>query len=139
MFWQAIAWIITTVDNSARKIAIMMSRRAATVRLVGTARGGMEVVSNPIWMENIATLDLVMELDCGGGVGNAAGIQWNELQWKSDRIKLWSNKMIYSFSKLLEAACPLIVTIPEIVKQLVNKYHQKNKSLESFEQDPRPN
>ena len=47
--------------------------------------------------------------------------------------------MIYRFSKPLEAACLLIVMIPEIVKQLVNKYHQKNKSLESFEQDPRPN
>ena len=47
--------------------------------------------------------------------------------------------MLYSSSKLLEAACLLIVMIPEIVKQLVNKYHQENKSLESFEQDPRPN
>ena len=47
--------------------------------------------------------------------------------------------MIYRFSKLLEAACLLILMIPEIVKQLVNKYHQENKSLESFEQDPRPN
>ena len=62
-----------------------------------------------------------MELDCGGFIGNAATIQWNELQWKSDRIKLWSNKMLYRFSKLLEAACLLIVMIPEIVKQLVNK------------------
>ena len=121
MFWQVIAWIITTVDHSARKIAIMMRGREATVRFVTTARGGIEVVSIPIWMENIATLDLVMKLDCGGGIGKAAAIQWNELQWKSDRIKLWSNKMIYRFSKLLEAACLLIVMIPEIVKQLVNK------------------
>ena len=98
-----------------------MSGRAATVRLNCTARGGIEVVTVPIWMENIATLDLVMELDCIGGIGNTASIQWNELQWKSDRIKLWSNKMIYRFSKLLEAACRLIVMIPEIVKQLVNK------------------
>ena len=98
-----------------------MSRRAATVRFITTARGGMNFVPIPIWMENIATLDLVMELDCRGGVGNAASIQWNELQWKSDRIKFWSNKMIYRFSKLLEAACLLIVMIPEIVKQLVNK------------------
>ena len=116
-----------------------MRRREATVRFVTRARGGMEVVTIPIWMENIATLDVVMQLDCCGGVGNAASIQWNELQWKSDRIKLWSNKMLYSFSKLLEAACLLIVMIPEIVKQLVNKYHLENKSFESFEQDPRPN
>ena len=99
----------------------MMSGRVVTVRLIGTARGGIEIVPIPIWMENIATLDLVIELDCRGCIGNAAGIQWNELQWKSDRIKLWSNKMIYSSSKLLEAACLLIVMIPEIVKQLVNK------------------
>ena len=115
------ACIGTTVDNSARKIAIMMCRRAATVRFITTARGGITIVAFPIWMENIATLDLVMELDCIGGIGNTASIQWNELQWKSDRIKLWSNKMIYRFSKLLKAACLLIVMIPEIVKQLVNK------------------
>ena len=98
-----------------------MGRRAATVRFFTTARGGIEVVAIPIWMENIATLDLVIGLDCRGGVGNAANIQWNELQWKSDRTKLWSNKMIYGFSKLLEAACLLIVMILKIVKQLVNK------------------
>ena len=42
------AWVGKTVDNSARKIAIMMSGRAATVRLIYTARGGMEVVAFPI-------------------------------------------------------------------------------------------
>ena len=42
------AWIITTVNNSARKIAIMMRRREATVRLVTTARGGIDVVPIPI-------------------------------------------------------------------------------------------
>ena len=46
--------------------------------------------------------------------------------------------MLYRFSKLLEAACLLIVMIPEIVKQLVNKYHQENKNLESFERNPQP-
>ena len=116
-----------------------MIRGRVTVRFRGTARGGMTIVAIPIWMENIATLDLLMELDWSGIIGKAAGIQWNELQWKSDRIKLWSNKMIYRFSKLLETACLLIVMIPKIVKQLVNKYHQENKSLESFEQDPRLN
>ena len=29
--------------------------------------------------------------------------------------------MLYGFSKLLEAACLVIMMIPEIVKQLVNK------------------
>ena len=95
--------------------------RAATVRFCDKVGGGIDIVAIPIWMENIATLDLVMELDCGGGNGNAATIQWNELQWKSDRIKLWSNKVLYGFSKLLEAACLLIVMILKIVKQLVNK------------------
>ena len=98
-----------------------MCGRAATVRLIGTARGGIEIVTSPIWMENIATLDLVIGLDCVGIGGNAGGIQRNELQWKSDRIKLWSNEMLYRFSKLLKAACLLIVMIPEIVKQLANK------------------
>ena len=36
------AWIITTVDNSARKIAIMMRGRVATVRLITTVRGGIK-------------------------------------------------------------------------------------------------
>ena len=99
----------------------MIGGWAVTVRLITMVRGGMDVMAIPIWMENIATLDLVIKLDCCGFGGNSASIQWNEFQWKSDRIKLWSNKMLYSFSKLLEAACLLIVMIPEIVKQLVNK------------------
>ena len=64
-----------------------MMRMPATVRLNGTARDGIEDVTVPIWMESIATLDLVIQLDCRGISGNIATIQWNELQWKSDRIK----------------------------------------------------
>ena len=80
------AWIGTTVGNSARKIAIIMSR-APTVRFVGTARGGIELGPIPIWIENSATLDLMIQLDCRGGIVKTATIQWDKLQWKSRRIK----------------------------------------------------
>ena len=38
-------------------------------------RCGIDIVAHHILMENIATLDLMMKLDCFGGIGKGTSIQ----------------------------------------------------------------
>ena len=72
-----------------------MMRRAATVQLPRTARGGMEIVTVPIWMEDIATWDLVLQLDWRGIVGKQC--VFNETSFNenpTDLKELWRNKIL---------------------------------------------
>ena len=59
---QVIAYLITMVGRSQQKIATMMRILLSIAQRVEWVDGGLEVVNIPIWMDSIATVQVVVQM-----------------------------------------------------------------------------